>query len=85
MVIEVIAKQMEIEMPIIMEIDRTLSPEERKAARATIERNGLDYYARFQDGEAGRAAAQKLAAKIERATGIRMTVGESYSVRLGVF
>ena len=60
-------------------IDRNYTLDERKAKAKWIEDNGLETWSRFQPGDDGRAAAQRFAAKVQKLTGVRMTVYETYS------
>lgn len=59
-----------------------LSPATRSAQRKRIESNGLEWYARFQDGPDGRAAAENYAAKVKAATGVKLVIGQTYSTSI---
>jgi len=57
-----------------------LSREERTTQRQKIVNSGMEYYARFQDGPDGHAAAKRFAENVFRHTGVKLTISQSYSV-----
>jgi hypothetical protein len=65
--------------------DNFLTHDERAAQRKVIHDNGMNSYARFQDGEDGRKAAQAYADKIKQATKIELKVYETYPVSFRAF
>lgn len=68
-----------------IEVDRDAYTKlERQERQRDLINNGFETWARFQQGEAGRAAAQKMAAWIERSTGVKMAVYQTYSSNVTV-